>query len=189
MASAARSRAALSTHMAKRLTREIAAMAKEQQAELGLKVRVPADISQPWRAYMRGPPDTPFEGCVYAIEVAIPADYPHQPPTVMFLNRCWHPNIGVNGHVCVDILKSQWSASLTVLKLLQSVQSLLDDPDPTSPLNGSAAEAVRLCQRAPAGSAASQAYRAAIVACVDERYVLNDAERTFAEGKSVLEQE
>jgi ubiquitin-protein ligase len=183
-----------SSRLIKRLVKEISALSEESQA-VGIKIHVPnmedgsSLVHTPWKAIMKGPPDTPYEGCVYEINVTIPAEYPHQPPTMMFVNQCWHPNIGVNGHVCIDILKREWSPTLSVLKILLSVQSMLDDPDPTSPLNGSAAEAVRLCQRAPAGSAASQAYRAAIVACVDERYVLNDAERTFAEGKSVLEQE
>jgi ubiquitin-protein ligase len=171
-----------SAHLTKRLHREIAALSKESRAELGIKIRVPArDLGQPWRAYMRGPEGTPFEGCVYAIEVTIPGDYPHAPPTVMFINRCWHPNIGVNGHVCVDILKSQWSPTLTVLKLLQSVQSLLDDPDPTSPLNGAAAAMVVARDRA--------GWRRAILDCVHERYTLTDPEQAFEEGKPVLDED
>jgi ubiquitin-protein ligase len=181
-ASGSRTAVARSAHLSKRLTREIAALAKEGRAELGIKICVPEDdLGRPWRAYMRGPAGTAYEGCVYAISVTIPGDYPHAPPTVMFLNRCWHPNIGVNGHVCVDILKSQWSPTLTVLKLLQSVQSLLDDPDPTSPLNGAAAAMVVGRDRA--------ALRAAVLGCVHERYELTDAEKAFEDGKPVLVEE
>jgi ubiquitin-protein ligase len=182
-AAAAISTAGLSSHMAKRLTRELAAMGKEQQADVGIKVQVPAVLSAPWRAYMRGPPDTPFEGCVYAVRLTIGPDYPHGPPTVMFENRCWHPNIGVNGHVCVDILKSHWSASLTLLKLLQSVQSLLDDPDPSSPLNGHAADMVRNAK----ATGDWTAYRQAIVASQELPYPLTEDERAFAEGRSVVD--
>jgi ubiquitin-protein ligase len=175
--------AVYNSRLTKRLQREVLAMTKERRAELGIKILVPAGCGAagvPWRAYMRGPEGTAYEGCVYAIEVTIPADYPHVPPTVMFVNRCWHPNIGVNGHVCVDILKSQWSPTLTVLKLLQSVQSMLDDPDPTSPLNGAAAAMVRSGQR--------EELRETVLRCVNERYVLSEEQRTFADGEPVLVQ-
>lgn len=129
---------------AKRVFKEVAAMAEERQGALGIRVCVPADdatiLSAPWVAFLRGPDGTPYEGCVYAVQVTLTPAYPHSPPELMFLNRCWHPNIGVNGHVCLDVLGRMWAPSLTVIKILQSVQSLLDDPDPTSPLNASAAQ-------------------------------------------------
>jgi len=117
----------------------------EESQDVGIKIFVPhledgrSLVSSPWKAILRGAPGTPYEGCVYEIDVTIPNEYPHQPPTMMFINQCWHPNIGVNGHVCIDILKREWSPTLSVLKILLSVQSMLDDPDPTSPLNGEAA--------------------------------------------------
>jgi ubiquitin-protein ligase len=174
--------AAAGSHITKRLHREVVAMRNQCQAELGVKIIVPFDapsgLLAPWTAFLRGPPGTPYEGCVYAVKIEIGSQYPHSPPTLMFLNRCWHPNIGVNGHVCVDILRSQWSASLTVLKLLQSVQSMLDDPDPTSPLNGAAADMFRRGDRS--------AYRNAILACEKECYTLTEEQRTFRAGSGVL---
>jgi ubiquitin-protein ligase len=174
--------AAAAPHLLKRLHREVLALQKEDRADTGVKIRVPPTITDPWVAYIRGPAGTAYEGCTYAVEVTISRSYPHAPPTVMFLNRCWHPNIGINGHVCVDILKSQWAASLTVLKLLQSVQSLLDDPDATSPLNGAAADMFRTAKR----SGDATIYRRTILAAVRERHVLSEADERFDAGKPVL---
>jgi len=40
-----------------------------------------------------GPPDTPYEGGTYVIDIKIPAEYPFQPPKMTFVTKIWHPNI------------------------------------------------------------------------------------------------
>jgi len=140
-------------------------------------------LTTPWKAYMRGPEGTAYEGCVYAISIQIPADYPHRPPTIMFLNQCWHPNIGVNGHVCVDILQREWSPTLSVIKILQSVQSMLDDPDPSSPLNSSAAEMYHASRSSPSRLAE---YKAKIQASCNAAGLLSESDKHFDPEASVL---
>jgi ubiquitin-conjugating enzyme E2 D/E len=123
----------------RRMAKEMDQLRKEKQS-VGIKVIVPENVLSEWHAYIQGPPGTPYDGCVYHITLRVAPEYPFRPPQVMFKTSCWHPNIGVNGHVCLDILTAErWAASLTILKVLQSVQSLLDDADPTSPLNAEAA--------------------------------------------------
>lgn len=38
------------------------------------------------RGEIRGPPDTPYEGGKYSIEMLIPPEYPFQPPKVRFFS-------------------------------------------------------------------------------------------------------
>ncbi|KAF2218310.1 ubiquitin conjugating enzyme [Elsinoe ampelina] len=82
----------------------------------------------------RGPPDTPFEGGIYKVDIRIPNEYPFQPPKMKFLTRIWHPNISsVTGAICLDTLDKAWSPILTLKSALISLQSLLASPEPKDP--------------------------------------------------------
>ena len=54
-----------------------------------------------------------------------PSSYPYSPPTVKFITSCFHPNVDLDGNICLDILKDKWSASYDVRTILLSLQSLL----------------------------------------------------------------
>lgn len=51
-----------------------------------------------------------------------------QPPHIRFLTKIIHPNVSRHGDLGIDIIQSNWSVSITIAKLLLSVQSLLTDP-------------------------------------------------------------
>lgn len=57
-----------------------------------------------------------------------------------FLTPIFHPNIYADGSICLDILQNRWSPTYDVTALLTSIQSLLPDPNPTSPANSAAAK-------------------------------------------------
>lgn len=40
-----------------------------------------------------GPPDTPYEGGKFLVDVKIPTDYPFRPPQMKFKTKIWHPNV------------------------------------------------------------------------------------------------
>jgi ubiquitin-conjugating enzyme E2 D/E len=87
-----------------------------------------------WDGMIMGPSESPFAGGVYALEIHFPSEYPFKPPKVMFKTKIYHPNISEAGHICLDILKDQWSPALTISKVLISIGSLLTDPNPKDPL-------------------------------------------------------
>lgn len=87
-----------------------------------------------WDGMIMGPSESPFAGGVYSLEIHFPSEYPFKPPKVMFKTKIYHPNISEAGHICLDILKDQWSPALTISKVLISIGSLLTDPNPKDPL-------------------------------------------------------
>lgn len=49
----------------------------------------------------------------------MPEDYPRSPPKASFRTRIWHPNVEEStGSVCVDTLKRDWEAKLTLKDVL-----------------------------------------------------------------------
>uniref|UniRef100_A0A915CP71 E2 ubiquitin-conjugating enzyme n=1 Tax=Ditylenchus dipsaci TaxID=166011 RepID=A0A915CP71_9BILA len=83
---------------------------------------------------IRGPPDSPYENGNYTLDIKIPTEYPFKPPKVKFSTKTWHPNISSQtGAICLDILKDQWAASMTLRTVMLSIQSLLALPEPQDP--------------------------------------------------------
>tara|TARA_Y100000996_G_scaffold224669_1_gene176754 strand:+ start:3109 stop:3573 length:465 start_codon:yes stop_codon:yes gene_type:complete len=100
------------------------------------------DIFQ-WQATIMGPEGSPYQGGVFYLKISFPKDYPFKPPKMMFTTRIYHCNINSGGGICLDILKDQWSPALTISKVLLSICSLMDDPNPDDPLVPEIADLLR----------------------------------------------
>ena len=75
-----------------------------------------------------------YEGGTFLLEIKIPDTYPFNPPKVKFTTKIWHPNISsVTGAICLDILKDQWAAAMTLRTVLLSIQALLASAEPDDP--------------------------------------------------------
>ncbi|WVQ71196.1 hypothetical protein IAR50_000721 [Cryptococcus sp. DSM 104548] len=88
-----------------------------------------------------GPPDTPYEGGYYEVDIVIPDTYPFQPVKMKFITKVYHPNVSsASGAICLDILKDAWSPVLTLKSTLISLQSLLCEPIPNDPQDAQVAK-------------------------------------------------
>ena len=67
------------------------------------------------------------------------ANYPHEPPKVKCQNKIYHPNIDLEGNVCLNILREDWKPVLTVNAIVYGLQYLFLEPNPDDPLNKDAA--------------------------------------------------
>eukprot|EP01028_Stygiella_incarcerata_P010240 TRINITY_DN51_c0_g1_i1.p1 TRINITY_DN51_c0_g1~~TRINITY_DN51_c0_g1_i1.p1 ORF type:complete len:154 (-),score=44.32 TRINITY_DN51_c0_g1_i1:168-629(-) len=92
-----------------------------------------------WKAQINGPENSIWEGGVFKLEMKFSEEYPDEPPKVKFLTKMFHPNIYENGDICVDMLQKGWVATYGVENILVSLQSLLTDPNTSSPANHEAA--------------------------------------------------
>lgn len=96
-----------------------------------------------WTGTIVGPLDSPYNGGLFEVKIEFPGDYPFKPPRVMFTTPIFHCNINREGDICLDILKDDWSPALTISKVLLSICSLMDDPNPDDPLSLEAADVYR----------------------------------------------
>ncbi|KAM6577627.1 hypothetical protein CsatB_029464 [Cannabis sativa] len=93
-----------------------------------------------WKGTITGSKETVFEGTEYRLSLSFSNDYPFKPPKVKFETSCFHPNVDVYGNICLDILQDKWSSAYDVRTILLSIQSLLGEPNISSPLNTQAAQ-------------------------------------------------
>jgi len=112
-----------------------------------------------WRCAIFGPSDTAWEGGVFQLQMQFGVDYPQKPPVVRFISKIFHPNVFVDGHLCLDIIQDKWSPVYSVSTILTSIQSLLSDPNTASPANPEAAKLYASDQKE---------YRKKVRACVEK---------------------
>ena len=74
-------------------------------------------------------------GGIYSLRLTFCDRYPEKPPKVRFTTKMFHPNVYVDGNICLDVIAAKWSPSYTVSSILTSIQSLLTDPNVQSPAN------------------------------------------------------
>ncbi|KAG8087175.1 hypothetical protein GUJ93_ZPchr0010g9210 [Zizania palustris] len=78
---------------------------------------------------------------VFTFQV-LPA-YPHEPPKVKCKTKVYHPNIDLEGNVCLNILREDWKPVLNVNTIIYGLNLLFSQPNDEDPLNHEAAAVLR----------------------------------------------
>ena len=95
------------------------------------------------------PDDGYYKGGLFKFMVNISTEYPHQPPKVfstkkvLCLQKIYHPNIDLEGNVCLNILREDWKPVLNLNAVLVGLQYLFLEPNADDPLNKEAAQVLR----------------------------------------------
>lgn len=88
-----------------------------------------------WNATIFGPVDSLYAGYAFDLTIDIPPEYPNKPLQIKFDTKIQHVNVNDQGNICMDILKTEWTAAQNMRTILISLISLLYAPNVTDPLN------------------------------------------------------
>ena len=136
-----------------RLSREYQNLVKEPIDNVNFIVN--NDNLLKWEFSIIGPHDSPYEGGIYNGIIEFPSTYPTNPPKVQFKSKLFHPNVYVDGKLCISILHEgndttgyeheieRWRPIQNVRTIFLSIISLLNDPNPESAANIDAAKMLR----------------------------------------------
>uniref|UniRef100_A0A3B3CNC1 NEDD8-conjugating enzyme UBC12 n=1 Tax=Oryzias melastigma TaxID=30732 RepID=A0A3B3CNC1_ORYME len=112
-----------------------------------------------------------YKGGKFVFSFKVGQGYPHDPPKVKCETMVYHPNIDLEGNVCLNILRSvlqnrgpvgsgfwrvtcalllhreDWKPVLTINSIIYGLQYLFLEPNPEDPLNKEAAEVLQTNRR------------------------------------------
>jgi ubiquitin-protein ligase len=104
-----------------------------------------------WTGILYGPQDSPYENGIFRFKINFPKEYPNKPPEFKFLQPIFHPNIYVDGKVCISILhqgadqfgyeklNERWNPTHSAYSVIISIINMLAEPNDESPANVDAA--------------------------------------------------
>jgi ubiquitin-conjugating enzyme E2 Z len=129
----------------KRIIRDVKSMRKNPLTDSGIYYKHDDENIMKGYAMIIGPSDTVYRGGYYLFEFNYPPDYPASPPGVSFKtnhdNIRFHPNLYVNGKVCISLLNTwtgeQWTSCQTISTILLTLctlftnEPLLHEPEIT----------------------------------------------------------
>jgi ubiquitin-conjugating enzyme E2 M len=84
-----------------------------------------------------------YKGGQFKFHIKVDHNYPHDPPKVKCETRVYHPNIDLEGNVCLNILREDWKPVLTIESIVLGLQFLFLEPNPEDPLNKEAADVLQ----------------------------------------------
>jgi len=89
------------------------------------------------------PDEGMYKGGSFTFSFNINTNYPHEPPKVKCVPKIYHPNVDLEGNVCLNILREDWKPVLNLNSVMVGLQYLFLEPNADDPLNKDAAEDLR----------------------------------------------
>ena len=97
---------------------------KEGSEAEGLQLQVMGE--DVWHVTFTGAENTVYAGERYTLRIRFTPQYPFDSPEVVFLLPSpEHCHIYSNGHICLNILGSDWTPALTVRSIVLSILSMM----------------------------------------------------------------
>lgn len=89
------------------------------------------------------PDEGMYKGGSFVFTFTINQNFPHEPPKVKCTQKIYHPNIDLEGNVCLNILREDWKPVLNLNAVIVGMQFLFLEPNASDPLNKEAADDLR----------------------------------------------
>lgn len=90
----------MSTPAEKRLIRDLQKLSKEQDDSINASPEEGNLYN--WSAFIEGPQGTSWDGGLFELKLTFTQDYPTKPPNIKFITKMFHPNIYLDGSICLD---------------------------------------------------------------------------------------
>ncbi|URE36988.1 hypothetical protein MUK42_03696 [Musa troglodytarum] len=84
-----------------------------------------------------------YQGGTFVFTFQVSPSYPHEPPKVKCKTKVYHPNIDLEGNVCLNILREDWKPVLNINTVVYGLILLFMQPNDEDPLNHDAAAVLR----------------------------------------------
>ncbi|XP_057527609.1 NEDD8-conjugating enzyme Ubc12-like [Amaranthus tricolor] len=84
-----------------------------------------------------------YLGGTFVFTFQVPSVYPYEPPKVKCKTKVYHPNIDLEGNVCLNILREDWKPVLNINTVIYGLFHLFTQPNYEDPLNHDAAAVLR----------------------------------------------
>jgi ubiquitin-conjugating enzyme E2 M len=68
------------------------------------------------------PDEGMYKGGSFVFNFAIGSGFPHEPPKVKCTQKIYHPNIDLEGNVCLNILREDWKPVLNLNAVMVGMQ-------------------------------------------------------------------
>lgn len=81
-----------------------------------------------------GPEDTPYASGLFVFSIILSERFPYDPPEITCLTKIYHPNISIEGGVCLRSLKDGWTPALTIASVISEIRGLFISPNISNPI-------------------------------------------------------
>ncbi|KAG0657913.1 NEDD8-conjugating protein ubc12 [Monosporozyma unispora] len=104
-------------------------------------INAPSNLNErPLLYIFISPDDGYYDGGRFKFSLIINENYPIDAPKLLCLDKIYHPNIDLDGKICLNILREDWRPVLDLQAIIIGLLFLFLEPNAQDPLNKEAAQ-------------------------------------------------